>query len=538
MPNASLTILSNLATATVKTRSRNVKLQAPAVCRKQEARHGSSVLDVLRRNWENRGNVTEEGSGGKLIDTIQEMRTASDSIQTVRKERVFDDEVTEEEMAIIQQRVALQQKQFQLYQQREVTRKSSKIRDMFEFLRKEEIQQALVEAKDDEDTAILNFAQPHYLSILRKAIAMKHRAQEAEVGMSEEQQQAYDRLIAKRKKAVKKVTTEESKNHRIRLSRLRLDEALDQLANGHDPSKVFEGWSDARVRAYKQIKTKPNSYYYRFNAPGEKQGNGVWSKEERILFFNRLKEMGADGQWGIFSMAIPGRVGYQCSNFYRALLKSGEVLDENYTTDEKGELRYLFGKKEGGEGVIRGHSKHGSGGLKAAAKANGGASPSTTTMIAGSAASSSGTRSATAVAKKRKRKARKATSDDDDDDDGNVDDLFDEDNSGTYSCKASWGTTRRTRAKAAAEEDARCAANEGHENPLPGFTDPITLDEVVKPAISPFGHVMSYDSWIRCLSSEDRKNICPLTKKPLTKRELVILTSDNIEEYRGRIINS
>jgi hypothetical protein len=24
-----------------------------------------------------------------------------------------------------------------------------------------------------------------------------------------------------------------------------------------------------------------------------------------------LKEIGADGQWGIFSMAIPGRVGYQ-----------------------------------------------------------------------------------------------------------------------------------------------------------------------------------------------------------------------------------
>jgi len=24
-----------------------------------------------------------------------------------------------------------------------------------------------------------------------------------------------------------------------------------------------------------------------------------------------LKEIGADGQWGIFSMEIPGRVGYQ-----------------------------------------------------------------------------------------------------------------------------------------------------------------------------------------------------------------------------------
>jgi len=28
---------------------------------------------------------------------------------------------------------------------------------------------------------------------------------------------------------------------------------------------------------------------------------------------DRLAEVGADGQWGIFSMTIPGRVGYQVS---------------------------------------------------------------------------------------------------------------------------------------------------------------------------------------------------------------------------------
>jgi len=30
----------------------------------------------------------------------------------------------------------------------------------------------------------------------------------------------------------------------------------------------------------------------------------------------RLAEVGADGQWGIFSMTIPGRVGYQVSFFF------------------------------------------------------------------------------------------------------------------------------------------------------------------------------------------------------------------------------
>lgn len=73
-------------------------------------------------------------------------------------------------------------------------------------------------------------------------------------------------------------------------------------------------------------------------------------------------------------------------------------------------------------------------------------------------------------------------------------------------------------------------------NPLKGFTDPITLDQVVKPAISKYGHVMGYDSWMRCLASDEKRNICPITKKPLSKRELVILTHDNIEEYRYLII--
>ncbi|KAI9101121.1 hypothetical protein DFS34DRAFT_613233 [Phlyctochytrium arcticum] len=388
---------------------------------------------------------------------------------------------------------------------------------MFDYLRTEEIEEALKEAADDEDAAILNFTQPPYLLKIRKTIALRHQPVEAEMTMTEEQQQAYERLVEKRKRMAKKTTTEEAKNRCIRFSRLRLDDALSQLEAGVDPDKVFEGWSDARVRAYQQIKTKPNSYYYRFNAPGEKQRNGVWTKEERKLFFSRLAEVGADGQWGIFSVAIPGRVGYQCSNFYRHLLKTGEIKDENYTMDAKGELRYLFGKKDGKEGVIRLHSKHGSGGMKAQAadrSTNGGSGP--------------------APAKKRKRRAARHSSDEDED--GDLDDLIDQDDSGTFTCKASWGTTRRTRARAKLEAEEEEAAIV-HDNPLPNFTDPISLDEVVKPAISPYGHVMSYDSWIRCLSSDERKNICPLTKKPLTKRELVVLTFDNIEEYRSKIVN-
>ncbi|CAG8815506.1 12873_t:CDS:2, partial [Racocetra fulgida] len=112
--------------------------------------------------------------------------------------------------------------------------------------------------------------------------------------------------------------------------RLALDDALKQVqANTRDLEKAFEGWSEARIKAYKAIETKPNTYYYRFNAPGEEQKKGQWTKEEEELFFSRLKEMketGADGQWGIFSMAIPGR--------------TGRIKDPNYVLDDKGKAHY------------------------------------------------------------------------------------------------------------------------------------------------------------------------------------------------------
>jgi hypothetical protein len=64
------------------------------------------------------------------------------------------------------------------------------------------------------------------------------------------------------------------------------------------------------------------------------------------LFFyfcrKRRQELGGcDGKWGIFAMGIPGRVGYQCSNFYRKLIERREVQDPNYALDEAGKVRYL-----------------------------------------------------------------------------------------------------------------------------------------------------------------------------------------------------
>jgi len=56
-------------------------------------------------------------------DRIRQLREELANISTVRKERVFDSEPTEEEKLIIQKRVMLQQLQFQEYEKKDFYRK-------------------------------------------------------------------------------------------------------------------------------------------------------------------------------------------------------------------------------------------------------------------------------------------------------------------------------------------------------------------------------------------------------------------------------
>lgn len=129
---------------------------------------------------------------------------------------------------------------------------------------------------------------------------------------------------------------------------------------------------------------------------------------------------------------------------------------------------------------------------------------------------------------KRRRRARYDGSDSDEDST-----LYDDDFSGNYTIRASReedenGSRKSKRARRATplstSNDSNNSWNDGEIDPLcplPGFIDPITLEQIIKPAISKYGHVMGYESWTRCLNNwEGKKNICPLTKNPLTKRDL------------------
>ncbi|RUS23906.1 hypothetical protein BC938DRAFT_474432, partial [Jimgerdemannia flammicorona] len=476
----------------------------------------------------------------------------SDTIGTVRKESVFSGEVTEDELDIIQKRVALQQRQFAEYERRDKLRKSKKIRAMFDYVSDEEIDEMLLDCEGDEDEVVVRLTQPGYLFGIRRIIATKHTTEiesHAPI-MSEEQKAAYQQLLKKRSETLRKTTTDQAKKQYRMGGRLALDDALKQVQEHKiDPAKAFEGWSQARIRAYQMIDQNPNSYYYRFNAPGEVQRKGQWTEEEKKLFHKRLDEVGANGQWGLFSMSIPGRVGYQCSNFYRLLIETKKIHDPNYVLDEKGKAHYLFDKKNSKgevEKTFRTHSKH---------------TTSTMDRPPRSRSTTGGSASVATSSRKRKRRNNRWGGSDDDEDDlvG-----YDDDDSGSFTMK-SWSTTKRTRARVTGPDAPSSEAGEGSGvgegseevgeeerermmNPLPGFLDPVTLDEVVKPAISKYGHVMGscavacdlwnrYESWVRCLTNwEGKKNICPLTKKPLTKRDLIILTHENIADYRRSMV--
>ncbi|KAF8937967.1 hypothetical protein EDD21DRAFT_403641 [Dissophora ornata] len=518
---------------------------------------------VQQRAAEKEAALKEENKSSKdgSENEDDENKENIDNIQKVRKERVFEQDVTEKEMDIIQQRIAFQQRQFAAFEEREKQRRYSKLKQHYGYLVEAEIDEALEDCNNDEDDVFVQFSTRGYLEKIRRTIAIRNHKPAAVTVMDDQQRARYEEHLKKRREAPRMRTTEGMKKQYRMGGRLGLDEALKQIQeNTVDASKAFEGWSEARIKAYAAIDKKPNTYYYRFNAPGEVQRKGAWTKEEQKLFHQRLMEIGANGQWGLFSMTIPGRVGYQCSNYYRLLVETNQIQDPNYVLDEKGKAHYLFDKKgANGETTkeFRTHNKHNTTGdekpvaVKPPKEPKEPKAPKEPKPPKAPKEPKPPKVPKTSVAASRNKRKRRGGYNSDDSSDISE---FDCDDSGSYMAK--WSTTKRTRTRAAAataagsSSSAAGAGSDGQEeeyedeedidamNPLPGFIDPITLEVVEKPAISKYGHVMGYDSWIRCLLQEgSTKNICPLTKKPLTKRDLTVLTFENIEEYRDKIVN-
>jgi len=116
---------------------------------------------------------------------------------------------------------------------------------------------------------------------------------------------------------------------------------------------------------------------------------------------------------------------------------------------------------------------------------------------------------------------------------------FEEEEEEDTQCRGNaWnGVNRSARYAARCEQKGEGAPQipEEDDNPLPDMLDPITLERVEGPAISPFGHVMGFATWQTVLREQD--GVCPFTKKPLTIERVKKLTKSNIEMYREDIIN-
>lgn len=381
------------------------------------------------------------------------------SLQSVRKVNTFGEQLTEDEANLIATRIALQQQQAEEFENRQRERLVNCITSAFPLLTAEEVDHVLTEWDEIVEEKMEMLGRPEILHRLRKEIALKSLGKASAGQPPTKRRAAFSGCYRK------------PKTYRL-VGRLRLDEALAKLqSTPNDLAVAMAGWSSARIRAFKAIEENPNAYYYRFNAPGEAQRNGPWCPDERRAFLQRLQQVGADGNWGIFSQAIPGRVGYQCSNFYRKLLGEGVVCDPNYFQDSRGKWHFRFNSG----GILR---------------------------------------------KCARRPTRPASNDD-------------EETEQEEPLKKSMPVAEFVRDSLLSSGGEEAVA----DNPLPTFIDPVTLEVVRKPAISPYGHVMGYDSWLRCILHSEPKNICPLTKKPLKKRDLIILTFENIEKYRSKVIN-
>ncbi|CAG8745685.1 8649_t:CDS:2, partial [Racocetra fulgida] len=124
----------------------------------------------------------------------------SEEIETIRKTSLFAQDVTETEQGIIDKRVALQQRQ-----RRERERKSLKIRGVFEFVSDEEISEALRDCENDELQLLLCSFKSINITVNL---------------MTDEQKEAYEQLLKKRKETLKKTTGENAKKYILEIHQM------------------------------------------------------------------------------------------------------------------------------------------------------------------------------------------------------------------------------------------------------------------------------------------------------------------------------
>jgi hypothetical protein len=312
-------------------------------------------------------------------------------------------------------------------------------------------------------------------------------------------------------------------------------------------ASVWAQWSSARKTSYYQAKDHPNSYFYRHLPPGEVQRNGAWTAEEKRLFMSRMRELRGTAttfghDWGLFSRTIPGRVGYQCSNFYRALLESGEMQDSRYVRGSDGRLHHTSRQARETSSCPRKSRK------------------SRSDDIDGDGDGDGDDEVSVSVPRRRRQTGRSWRSEVERLTIESIESLrfvvgFGRGDGGgrgrgsggcerlgsgrsEFGFSGDWGGSGS--GVYCQDEDVDCVSGKSRyemwamQNPLPDAIDFITGEVMRVPAISPDGYVLDYRTWVESLSE---KAVNPFTQNRLTKRQLVILTIENFQEYADKIVN-
>ena len=517
------------------------------------------VLKFEKIQTSSLGGGARDGGGGAMSENDMAIANSADGDASVVKAETptwmmdDDDGLTEEQRRVIAERVAALQNRFKKFEEKTTKEKVEELMVSNADLTEREAEMVLRVCNGNEFEANDRLSEAEdgeaFLMSVRFMIqeedALKRRAQSSKAAhvSSEKFKQRMERL-RKRRSSIggeddsdgeapeqffeTEYVLEErlgvqfvrhSKKN-VNVKRLRLDDAIAQAEAAEDAiaraevvegaeAEVdpYEGWSEARIKAWKNREKNENQYYYRFNAPGEAQSNGKWSDAEHAQFMAiiaSLPDGKANYEWGTFSKSIPGRVGYQCSNYYRSLVKNGIIHDENYMIDPvTGDLRFNFKTK----GFDRPERVEGEPHMVMVKKVIKVKKPK-------------------APAKPKPKAKPKKKSDDDK----------------AFQCSVKPDTVRRSgrsAKKTYTDGGSDFDDDEFEQLPvLPGFIDPITRLPIEEPTISPYGHVAGYETWCTILRRAEAPDVCPFTKQPLKRRQLVKLTHENIDAYRGLIVEN
>jgi len=104
----------------------------------------------------------------------------------------------------------------------------------------------------------------------------------------------------------------------------------------------YQLWCADKQKKWDAIQKNPNAFYYHYLPPGVRPRAGSsaegppspssvslpWTEQEKILFLYSLECYPPEGQWGLFSINIPGRTGWECEQFCKQLIKEGLIEQE------------------------------------------------------------------------------------------------------------------------------------------------------------------------------------------------------------------